>query len=266
MRQPGQQRAPHGIRFGQRVQHGVETLAQRPGLGRTGRIHALRLSGGQAVGGIGQARERTRDVPGKPDCQQQQQAQAAQPGRGQRRGHGRIQALQRDHQPFAQARHVLAVGIGRQRNEDLGRGAARQGHARTVVQAFIELLHQSAQVAADIIDLGPIGRAAFAAVEHALGRAGGGAFLVFLAGHVPGARGTGVALTGGGLGPPGAAADGGRRSAAAAPRPAAPATTAATGSARPRARIPRAPRPAPAKRPRARCGSWSRYSRWPRLP
>ena len=31
-------------------------------------------------------------------------------------------------------------------------GAARQGHARTVVQAFIELLHQSAQVAADIID------------------------------------------------------------------------------------------------------------------
>ena len=35
--------------------------------------------------------------------------------------------------------------------------------------------------------------------------------LVFLAGHVPGACGTGVALTGGGLGPPGAAADGGRR-------------------------------------------------------
>ena len=177
-----------------------------------------------------------------------------------------IQALQRDHQPFAQARHVLAVGIGRQRNEDLGRGAARQA---TRVPSFRRSLscctspRRSRRTSSTRTDRASRLRGGRAC---ALGRAGGGAFLVFLAGHVPGARGTGVALTGGGLGPPGAAADGGRRSAAAAPRPAAPATTAATGSARPRARIPRAPRPAPAKRPRARCGSWSRYSRWPRLP
>ena len=64
MRQSGQQRAPHGIRSASASSMALKR-SPNAGLGRTGRIHALRLSGGRAVGGIGQARERTRDVPGK---------------------------------------------------------------------------------------------------------------------------------------------------------------------------------------------------------
>ncbi|KAG1470314.1 hypothetical protein G6F54_014537 [Rhizopus delemar] len=79
-----------------------------------GRLHALGLARGQPVGGVSQAGDGPRDVPREAHRQQQQQAQAAQPGRDERRGHGRIQAVQRDDQPFAQARHIFAGGIGRQ--------------------------------------------------------------------------------------------------------------------------------------------------------
>ncbi|CFM00811.1 Uncharacterised protein [Bordetella pertussis] len=138
---------------------------------------ALGLAGGQLVGGVGQARERPRDVPRKPGGQQQHQPDPADPECDQWGGDGRIQAFERDDQPFAQRRRVVGRGAGRQRDEDFRPGAARQRHTGAVAETLVEFADQAAQVAPDVV-----GRrmAAFVLAPHPLALG-----LVFLGAAMP---------------------------------------------------------------------------------